>query len=191
MSAILAFEKIKSEYSHVNLTIISSNVPQEIFSKYQNIICFKKHVSPKELHKEYCSSDIFLLPTHVDTFGFVFLEAMSYGLPCICVNTFATPEIITNTKTGIVVNSSISLYDEKFRYKFNIVSKEDRLKFENICKTPSSKDIVHLENAIISLIKNPKLLANMSHNCIQEIKNGKFSSNFRIQEISQLLANIN
>jgi glycosyltransferase involved in cell wall biosynthesis len=51
----------------------------------------------------YRRSDVFVLPSRLETWGDVILEAMSYGLPCIGVTGQAMEEIIENERTGLVV----------------------------------------------------------------------------------------
>lgn len=48
----------------------------------------------------YRQADVFILPTLYDSFGFVFCEAMSQGLPCIGSDFNAVPELITQGVTG-------------------------------------------------------------------------------------------
>jgi glycosyltransferase involved in cell wall biosynthesis len=49
-------------------------------------------------------ASVFVLPTLHDSFGFVFLEAMSMGLPCVGTRLFAIPEIIEDKVTGLIVD---------------------------------------------------------------------------------------
>ena len=51
----------------------------------------------------YRSADLFLLPSRCDSFGFVFLEAMSQGLPCIGTTLNAMPEIIDPGVSGYAI----------------------------------------------------------------------------------------
>jgi glycosyltransferase involved in cell wall biosynthesis len=51
----------------------------------------------------YRRSDVFVLPSRLETWGDVFLEAMAYGLPCIGVSGEAMSEIIVDGATGVVV----------------------------------------------------------------------------------------
>ena len=48
-------------------------------------------------------ADLFLLPSRCDSFGFVFLEAMSQGAVCIGSRLNAMPEIIEDGVTGFIV----------------------------------------------------------------------------------------
>lgn len=51
----------------------------------------------------YRSADLFVLPSRLETWGDVLLEAMSYGLPCIGVSGQVMEEIIDHESTGLVV----------------------------------------------------------------------------------------
>jgi glycosyltransferase involved in cell wall biosynthesis len=51
----------------------------------------------------YEEADCFVLPSRLETWGDVLLEAMAYGLPCIGVAGDAMNEIIVNGETGLIV----------------------------------------------------------------------------------------
>lgn len=51
----------------------------------------------------YGRADFFVLPSRLETWGDVLLEAMSYGLPCIGVAGQAMEEIIQHRLTGLIV----------------------------------------------------------------------------------------
>jgi glycosyltransferase involved in cell wall biosynthesis len=47
--------------------------------------------------------DIFVLPSHSETFGFVLVEAMAMGKPIVATYAGGVPEIITDNSTGLLV----------------------------------------------------------------------------------------
>lgn len=51
----------------------------------------------------YRQADIFVLPSRLETWGDVLLEAMAFGVPCVGVSGDAMEEIIVDGKTGFVV----------------------------------------------------------------------------------------
>jgi glycosyltransferase involved in cell wall biosynthesis len=59
-------------------------------------------VTDSRLNELYASSDIFALPSEGEGFGLVFAEAMAHGLPCVCVNSGAAPEVVEDGMTGLV-----------------------------------------------------------------------------------------
>lgn len=60
-------------------------------------------VSEAELHERYVQASLFIMPSRAEGFGFVFLEAMAHGLPVIGGNADATPEVLVQGETGLLV----------------------------------------------------------------------------------------
>lgn len=67
---------------------------------------FTGPVSERDLHLAYAASDVFALPSQYESFGFVFLEAMSHGIPVIGVRTGGVPEVIQDGETGFILDSA-------------------------------------------------------------------------------------
>ncbi len=55
------------------------------------------------IHNLYREADLFVLPSRLETWGDVLLEAMAYGLPCVGATRQAMGEIISHGQTGLVV----------------------------------------------------------------------------------------
>lgn len=53
----------------------------------------------------YRAADVFVLPSRLETWGDVLLEAMSFGLPCIGVTGQAMEEIIEHESSGLLVQA--------------------------------------------------------------------------------------
>jgi glycosyltransferase involved in cell wall biosynthesis len=51
----------------------------------------------------YAEADFFVLPSRLETWGDVFLEAMAYSLPCIGIDDDAMGDIILDNQTGTLV----------------------------------------------------------------------------------------
>ena len=66
-------------------------------------------IHPEDIPQHLANSDIFVLPSIVDsngeteTLGVVFLEAMSCGLPVIGTNVGGIPDVIKNNKNGFLI----------------------------------------------------------------------------------------
>ncbi len=58
---------------------------------------------PEDLARLYARAFAFVLPTLREAFGLAFLEAMSFGLPCIGTRIEAIPEIVVDGETGLLV----------------------------------------------------------------------------------------
>ncbi len=66
-------------------------------------VYFTGRLEPQELVDWYRSADLFLFPSHTDTFGMVILEAQACGVPCLVTNTGGPKEIIKPSVTGEVL----------------------------------------------------------------------------------------
>jgi glycosyltransferase involved in cell wall biosynthesis len=55
------------------------------------------------LSDAYARASIFALPSSKEGFGIVFLEAMAHGLPVVAARAGATPEVVHDGVTGILV----------------------------------------------------------------------------------------
>lgn len=58
---------------------------------------------PKVLATAYGASDIFAYPSLADTFGLAVLEALCCGVPVVCFDTGALPELVRDGENGLVV----------------------------------------------------------------------------------------
>jgi glycosyltransferase involved in cell wall biosynthesis len=67
-----------------------------------NFVTLLGRVSDERLAQAYRENDVFCLPSEGEGFGLVFAEAMAQGLPCVCVNAGAAPEVVTDQVTGLV-----------------------------------------------------------------------------------------
>lgn len=69
--------------------------------KHVHFVNFK---TKSELAEYYCAADIFVFPTHHDSWGLVINEAFSFGLPVITTNMcVAGLELVHNSETGYIV----------------------------------------------------------------------------------------
>lgn len=71
------------------------------FLTHESLSCIGK-LSQKELAEEYRKTDVLLLPTRHEGFGYVIGEAMASGVPCVVSNANATSELVEDGKTGFV-----------------------------------------------------------------------------------------
>src|SRR5262249_4981418 len=69
--------------------------------------------------------DVFLMPTYWDSFGMVFLEAVSFGLPIIATTLYTLPEMVENGKSGVLIEPPFPYYHSDGRVAKENWDKED------------------------------------------------------------------
>ncbi len=118
INLIRAFSKLTTRYPNLKLLIAIGKPPESLKNEFQiayemlqgyiklnnverNTILhtFKLH----EMADVYRASDVFVLPSENETFGQVFIEAMSCGLPVIGTKVGGIPEIISDSYNGYLI----------------------------------------------------------------------------------------
>lgn len=104
--------------------------------------------SREALRSKYCSSDVFLFPSHYEGFPMALLEALSCGLPAIGSNVGGIPDILDHGHCGLIVErrnpqqiaSALErfLSDEQFRLELRTKSRERALKEFSISASADS-----------------------------------------------------
>jgi glycosyltransferase involved in cell wall biosynthesis len=172
--ALKVIDRLTKKYSSV-YGIINSEVPEKVKEKYSKNkkIKFYDLIPQNKLFELYKESDIMIYPGYTDTFGFAFLESMSFGIPIVTVDGFARKELIEEGKTGFVIKRP----DISWKKKVVLISEEEKV-------------IQELMNKTEEIIKNKKLRENMSLNCLKEIEEGKFSIKERNKKLNKILKDL-
>lgn len=118
INLIRAFSKIYTRYPDLYLVIAVGNPPENLkndFNKsYEMLLGYiklhgveeqtiVKTFRLEEMPNVYKESDLFVLPSENETFGQVFIEAMSCGIPVIGTKVGGIPEIISDSYSGFLV----------------------------------------------------------------------------------------
>lgn len=113
MHVVDSFLELKVKYPFINLVICANRDihfegPEKL--KYLSLIDSCESININYMSREklfdiaYKESDIFILPTYEESFGYSILEAMANSLPIIATDHFAIPEIVENGKSGILIS---------------------------------------------------------------------------------------
>lgn len=163
--ALEAIDRLTKKYKNV-YGIFNSELPETILRKYSKNkkIEFYGMIPQSRLFKLYQKSDISIYPGYTDSFGFAYLESMSFGIPIVTVDGFARKEIVDEERTGF------------------IVGRPKNLDFQKINKIVIEKII----SKTSSLIEDYPKLKEMSKFCLKEIESGKFSIKNRNKKLEKI-----
>lgn len=89
---------------------VSENIYQHKFQtmwgkKLDTYVTFAGKVDSEKLHQMYRECDLFVAPSRYESFGLIYVEAMSYGKPVIGCKTGGIPEVIEEEVTGLLAQS--------------------------------------------------------------------------------------
>lgn len=98
-----AMPAIRARCPQVELLIVGPDVAQKAAQGALADQPGVRWLAEKVTLEHYRSADLFVLPSLRDSYGFVFLEAMSQGVPCLGADINGMPEMITQGETGYIV----------------------------------------------------------------------------------------
>ena len=179
LHALEVMNTLTKKYKNVR-AIFQSETPKEILKKYsQNKkIEFCGLIPQNELFELYKKADILIYPGYSDSFGFAYLEAMSFGVPIITIDGFSRKDILADGKTGFIVPyTGWTAKDKDNKIDPHSLGQREQKIIRQIIKRASK------------LIKDKNLLKKMSKNCIKTIKNGKFSIKKRNEKLEKIYRN--
>ena len=181
---IEAFLKLQKKYKDIELTI-RSPVPKsykERCSRFKNIKIIEKPIPWEELEEEWKTADIFIHPHH-GNMSHALLDALSYGLPVVTTDTWATSELIEDGKTGFLVhNPRAARFTEGPIFHFTT-----RQYRKEVIRGPELAIIEGLVEKISILIENPELRHKMSKEAQEEVESGKHSLKRRNEKLKKIL----
>ncbi|MEM0478189.1 MAG: glycosyltransferase family 4 protein [Candidatus Caldarchaeum sp.] len=67
-----------------------------------SLVRFAGYIPNQELNRFYSAADCFVLSSLEESFGYVLLEAMLYGLPVVSTETWGPSEIVVRGETGLL-----------------------------------------------------------------------------------------
>jgi glycosyltransferase involved in cell wall biosynthesis len=105
---ILAMGELARQFPSVKLLLAGDGDARPELEQWvagrpeHSLVSFLGRVSDERLEDLYRVADVFALPSEGEGFGLVFVEAMAHGLPCVCVQAGAAPEVVRDGVTGLV-----------------------------------------------------------------------------------------
>lgn len=119
-------------------------------------------------------SDVLLFPSHMDTLGFVMLEAMAHGMPVLAARHFATPEIVEHDVSGLLFAGENLLYGEDGLCRFERTLPPPR-SFRRALAAPSDAYVDALAGQLARLAEDRDLHARLSQGALERVRTGPLS----------------
>jgi glycosyltransferase involved in cell wall biosynthesis len=176
--ALLA-DKLDFDLTYISLRV---HPPEEAVAKAKrglSIDFFQGPVPRKDLLERILPTvDVFVMPTYIDTFGYAFLEAMAFGIPCVGTRHFAVPEIVEDGVTGLLVDAPGSFFDASGLGHPEM----------SPAGWDTSKTVAQLRDALSSLIESESLRQRLGREGRRAVAEGKFSIRRRNQVLGEVYA---
>jgi glycosyltransferase involved in cell wall biosynthesis len=170
--------------TNFKLTVISSDAGP-IVNKYpalKNVVeLLPSRYSKQQIIKDfYSKSDLLLLLTKQDTFGFAALDAMSSGVPVLATKQFALPEIVTDGRDGVLLSLTRSVLDEGVYYSPELAKQVNQSNVDE-------KVAKELIGVLADLDQNRQKIVDMGKQALNKFKTGgRFSVQTRNKQLMKI-----
>lgn len=113
---IESVKNIKEEYPQVRALVVGDGPARAEAQELLPEAHFTGFCKGEDLARAYASSDVFLFPSHTETFGNVTLEAMASGLPCLVADAIGSKSLVVDGVNGYLAQKeSVKDFTEKLR----------------------------------------------------------------------------
>lgn len=180
---LLSLSKIQKKYGDeaVELYVVSNDA-KKVIDKYRinNIFLHEPNFSKLEIIEYFFKkADYFIMPTKLDTFGMVFVDALAAGTPVISTTQYAVPEIVTNKKDGLLVSYNGLLDNEV------MPTRAQTQTIDSECLDQELAESIY--GILEKCIQKPSLRATLSSNTSSKFTgNGKLSVHRRNRQFKQV-----
>ena len=182
LEALETFKILCGKHKNINLNV-RCKVPEDVKEDYKadNINFLENSMEYEEIKKLYQKSDVLIMPGYGGYFIMSYLEAFSYGLPIVALDTYGCDEFIIGGKTGFTVKPSEKVPINDPSYPANTRS-------NNFIKSIEEK-YPEVINALVEkcsiLIDDQKLRKKMSKDC-QIAFQTKYSFDKKIENLKDI-----
>jgi glycosyltransferase involved in cell wall biosynthesis len=135
----------------------------------------------------YGQADALLFPSHMDTFGYVIMEANAHGLPVLGPDHQAIPELIADDETGLLFGSENPLYGADGLGRFPHVLPPPRAYMDALAR-PSDAYVDTIVSALARLAEDRALHARLAAGALARVRTGMFSIEQRRELLGRIYA---
>lgn len=133
-------QQMAASNNKVKALVVGAGPAKEELQKRMPEAKYTGFLEGEELAKAYASSDVFLFPSHTETFGNVTLEAMSSGLPCLVADATGSKSLVEHGVNGCLAEPqnkddfakklSLIVSDKTLRNEMSKASRRKALNYE-------------------------------------------------------------
>lgn len=135
----------------------------------------------------YSQADALLFPTHMDTFGYVALEAMAHGLPVVAPGHLALNEIVQDGVSGLLFAPENMLYGDDTASRFAHMLPPPR-SYLRALREPSDGYVDGVATALVRLAEDTELHGRLAEGALEEVRTGRFSIQRRREALGSIYA---
>ena len=185
VEAIRAVQRLARTHS-VHLDLLSY-VPAEWRRRLDDDPAITVHLpgGTDVVQRLYERADVLLFPSHMDTFGYVVLEAMAYGLPVVAPRHLALNELIQDGVSGLLFRPENPLYGDDTACRFSHTLPPPR-RFLEALRKPSERYVDGVAERLAALIEDRELHSRLAHGALEQVRTGRFSIDRRRESLEQI-----
>ncbi len=137
------------------------------------------------IRRLYSESDVLLFPSHMDTYGVVVGEAMSYGLPVVAPRHLALTETIRDEESGLLFPPENMLWNDDTRCRFRHTLPVPDSYLEAL-QHPSDGFVSGIADALARLAEDAGLHARLAEGAFESVRSGHLSIPHRRAQLQEL-----
>ena len=133
----------------------------------------------------YQRSDVLLFPSHMDTLGWVVLEAMAHGVPALAPNHLALQELIDDDVSGLLFEPENQLYGEDTvcRFPHTLPPPSSYLR---ALESPSERYVDGIAEALARLAVDDGARERLAAGALESVREGRFAIERRRDALAQI-----
>jgi glycosyltransferase involved in cell wall biosynthesis len=186
VEAIRAVQRARA--THDVVLDVLSDVPSRWQQKVAQVAEVTIHSWPvpavrvRELFEQ---AHVLVFPSHMDTLGFVILEAMAHGIPVLAGRHFSIPELVEDGVSGVLVDAENGLYGEDGLSRFDYTIPLPRALSRSLA-APSDAYVERLASALASLAEDRALHERLAGGALARVLDGPLSMAHRREALGRV-----
>lgn len=194
MEVVHSYERLLKEGANVELTIITAvhmlrDSDREYIQSLPGLRLLDAKLNEQEMADMYRLHDILLLPTYREGFGLVLVEALSWGMPIICTDQYATKEMVIGGENGYIHPHPLQDYDPKTYRMFGNL-RDPKIFYAKLFHLQAEGGLLEIEmflrDSVLQYLRNETLLEQHSQSSLR-LYQEKFHPNQLGSKLNTLL----